>query len=177
MLERLNVPFTCRNPEIDESRLPGESITQQVLRLAESKVRAVQEDGEDALIIGSDQLAVLHGEALGKPVTHENAIQQLRRMSGQHVCFMTSLCLLNTRTDNIQYACIPFDIYYRELSDDQIERYLQKEQPYHCAGSFKSEALGVTLIERMKGPDPSALVGLPLITLTDMLLNQDYIIP
>ena len=174
LLERLQLEFTCVSPEIEEAALPGEPIEHQVLRLAEAKVRAVAADAGDAFIIGSDQLAELAGQRLGKPGDHTNAMRQLQAMSGQHVRFYTAVCLLNTQTGSLQNSCVVYDILYRELSQEQINYYLQQEQPYHCAGSFKSEALGVALIERMDGPDPTALVGLPLITLVGMLQNQGF---
>ena len=174
MLQRLNIPFSCRSPEIDESPLAGEAPEQQVLRLAEAKAAKIAENEPDAIIIGSDQLAVLNGGILGKPGNHENASRQLRAMSGHCVEFLTALCLLNTASGNRQLACVRDQVHFRNLSDQQIERYLNSEQPYQCAGSFKSEALGITLIEKIDGPDPTALIGLPLIKLTEMLANENY---
>ena len=174
MLERLNLPFTCCSPDIDESRLAGEDLEDQVLRLAEAKARAVAGRVDPALVIGSDQLADLNGTALGKPGNHANAAIQLRQMSGQRVRFLTSICLFNTSSGRLQLELVPFDVFFRSLTGEEIESYLQKEQPYQCAGSFKSEALGITLVERMSGPDPTALVGLPLLSLTTMLRNENY---
>lgn len=177
LLERLHLPFICVTPDIDETPLPGESPQQQVLRLAEQKALKVGEGEPDALIIGSDQIALLGDQVLGKPGTYENAYQQLQTMCGQRVRFLTGLSLINTATDNRQHSCEPYDVYFRNLSDTEIERYLKREQPYHCAGSFKSEQLGISLVEKMGGGDPTALVGLPLISLCRMLNNEAVHIP
>jgi len=142
------------------------------LRLAQLKARAVKERFPDALIIGSDQVAVLEGTQLGKPHTHENAVKQLRFMRGKTVGFHTALCLYNSRTDRMQAEVVPYFVTFRELTDAQIEGYLLKEQPYNCAGSAKSEGLGIALIARMEGTDPNALVGLPLIKLVEMLASE-----
>lgn len=176
-MQRLNIPFSCHSPEIDESPLLNESPQQQVLRLAEAKAVKVAESEPAAMIIGSDQLATLNGKILGKPGNHDNAYQQLQEMSGHCVLFYTALCLFNTITGGKQRACIPYKIFFRELSDQQIERYLTSEQPYQCAGSFKSEALGISLVKQMEGADPTALIGLPLIKLTEMLQKENYILP
>lgn len=176
-MQRLNIPFTCHSPEIDESPLINESPQQQVLRLAEAKAVKIAESEPAAIIIGSDQLATLKGKILGKPGNHDNAYRQLQEMSGNCVLFYTALCLFNTDTGTKQRACIPDKLFFRELSDQQIERYLASEQPYNCAGSFKSEASGITLITKMDGSDPTALIGLPLIKLTEMLLKEKYILP
>ena len=177
LLQRLGIPFSCDSPDIDESQLPDETPEHQVLRLAEAKAARVAEREPDAIIIGSDQVAVLDGNILGKPGNQDNARAQLRAMSGHCVRFLTGLCLLNTASGHKQLDCVRIDVYFRELSDRQIDRYLEAEQPYQCAGSFKSEALGISLIERFDGPDPTALIGLPLIRLTDMLQNENYNIP
>ena len=147
------------------------------MRLAEVKAVKVAESESAAIIIGSDQLAVLWGMVLGKPGNHERAFQQLAGMSGHCVSFYTGLCLLNSNTGQKQLSCDLNYVYFRLLSDEQIERYLTIEQPYDCAGSFKSEALGITLIEKIEGPDPTALIGLPLIKLTELLRNENYNIP
>lgn len=177
LLQRLKIPFTCLSPEIDESPLVDETPGQQVLRLAEAKAARIAEHESAAIIIGSDQLAVLDDNILGKPGDHEHAVRQLRAMSGKRVQFLTALCLLNSASGNRQLACISDDVYFRKLTDAQIERYLVNEQPYQCAGSFKSEALGIALIEKIEGQDPTALVGLPLIKLTEMLRNENYNLP
>lgn len=169
LLERLGLPFETAAPEIDESRLPGESPTALVQRLAEQKAAAVAREFPDTLIIGSDQVACLDGQVLGKPGGHQAAVEQLRMASGRRVEFLTGLCLKNSATGRNQVACEPFRVYFRTLSDQQIEHYLQRERPYQCAGSFKSEALGIALFARLEGDDPNSLIGLPLIRLIAML--------
>ncbi|MBS4096525.1 MAG: septum formation inhibitor Maf [Sulfuricella sp.] len=172
LLSRLKLDFEVASPEVDESPLSGESPEQTAYRLAIAKAQAVGEQFPDALIIGSDQVATLDGAQIGKPHTHENATRQLRTMRGKTVTFHTALCLYNSANDNIQAQVIPFMVKFRDLSDDEIERYLAKEQPYNCAGSAKSEGLGIALIEKMTGDDPNALIGLPLIVLVEMLKNE-----
>lgn len=174
LLNRLQVPFSTFAPELDETPLPGESAVETATRLAEAKARVAGSHFPNALIIGSDQVATLDGEQLGKPHTHENATSQLRRMRGRKVVFNTALCLYNSKTGNVQNRMIPFTVHFRDLSDAQIEHYLLKEQPYNCAGSAKSEGLGIALIARMEGDDPNALIGLPLIALIDMLDNESF---
>lgn len=169
LLERLGQDFTCAAPNIDETRLAQESAHAMVQRLARAKADAVGADHPNSLIIGSDQCAVLGEIILGKPGTHENAIAQLRACSGQQVQFHTGLCVLDTHTGNAQIEDIRYTVYFRRLSDNDIEHYLRKEQPYDCAGSFKSEGLGVALFEKMRGDDPSALIGLPMIRLSALL--------
>jgi len=169
LLDRLGLDYECDSPEIDESRLEGETAEAMVLRLAEAKARAVAKRHPDALIIGSDQVAVLGEQILGKPGTHDKAIEQLRAASGQRVIFQTGLCLYDSRSNTAQLDRVPFAVQFRHLSDEQIEHYLQRERPYNCAGSFKSEGLGIALFERMQGEDPNALIGLPLIQLVSML--------
>ena len=129
-------------------------------------------DFPDALIIGSDQVAMLDGQQLGKPHTHDNAVTQLQHNARQSVVFHTALCLYNSRTGHIQARRVPFTVHFRDLTDAQIEHYLVKEQPYNCAGSAKSEGLGIALIAKMSGDDPNALIGLPLIALIEMLENE-----
>lgn len=172
LLSRLKVPFEVAAPEVDETPLPGEAPQDTALRLAQLKARAVKEKFPDALIIGSDQVAVLEGTQLGKPHTHDNAVKQLRFMRGKTVGFHTALCLYNSRTDRMQAEVVLYLVSFRDLSDAQIEGYLRKEQPYNCAGSAKSEGLGIALIEKMEGSDPNALIGLPLIRLVDMLASE-----
>ncbi len=142
------------------------------LRLAREKAYAVAKLFPDALIIAADQVAALGEMQLGKPLNHENAVRQLRLMRGKEVVFYSALCLFNSRTDHLQARVVPCTVKYRELSDSQIERYLIKEQPYHCAGSAKAEGLGIMLIERITGDDPNALIGLPLIALVEMLMQE-----
>jgi septum formation protein len=172
LLARLRIPFLTAAPNVDETPLPGESAKQTSWRLARAKAQAVAADFPDALIIGSDQVALLGDQQLGKPITHDNAVRQLRAMRGQTVSFYTALTLLNAQTGDIQTEVAINRVNYRELTDAQIENYLHIEKPYHCAGSAKSEGLGIALISSMEGDDPNALVGLPLILLVNMLLRQ-----
>ncbi|TLU68092.1 septum formation inhibitor Maf [Thalassotalea litorea] len=172
ILEKLNLNFICDKPDIDETPLPHETPEQLVERLALGKAKKVAESHRNALIIGSDQVAVHQGEILGKPGSCENAINQLMRFSGDKVTFLTSLCLYNSGDDSYQVIVEPFNVYFRELSLTQVTAYVNAEQPLHCAGSFKSEGLGICLFERLEGDDPNSLIGLPLIGLTKLLANQ-----
>ena len=172
LLERLQLPFGVESPEVDESPLPGEKPEQTALRLAQAKARKVAERHPHALVIGSDQVATLDDMQLGKPLNHDNAVMQLRLMQGRNVIFHSALCLYNAASGSMQAEVIPTVVRFRSLSDEQIENYLRKEQPYHCAGSAKSESLGIALIEWMRGDDPNALIGLPLIRLIGMLQNE-----
>lgn len=172
LLQRLQIPFEIANPDVDEVALPNEAPEMTALRLAQEKAHAVAQVFPDALIITADQVAVLGEMQLGKPLNHANAVRQLSLMRGREVVFHTALCLLNSRTTRLQSRTIPCSVKFREVSDDQIERYLAKEQPYHCAGSAKAEGLGIVLIERMSGDDPNALIGLPLIALVEMLTEE-----
>ncbi|MFD2113445.1 Maf family protein [Thiorhodococcus fuscus] len=169
LLEKLGLDFLTDSPRIDESRRPNEPPQVLVLRLAEAKARAVAERHPDALIIGSDQVACIDGEILGKPGDRIRAIAQLERASGRCVVFQTGLCLLDARTGQAQTLVEPFHVHFRALSRTRIEGYLDREQPYDCAGSFKSEGLGIALFERLEGEDPNALIGLPLIRLIPLL--------
>ena len=171
LLSRLGIPFETANPQTDESPLPGESPEATALRLSEAKARAVAHIFPDALIIGSDQVAVLDGNVYGKPGSHEKAVSQLRTMRGKTVNFFTGLCLLDSKTGAAQTRGIPTLVSFRDLSDDEIENYLRRERPYNCAGSAKSEGLGIAIIARMQGDDPNALIGLPLIALCDLLAD------
>jgi MAF protein len=177
LLERLDVPFDTAAPEIDETPLPGETPQALVLRLAQAKAKAVAEANPHSLIIGSDQVACIEGRILGKPGDHARARHQLEEASGKRVSFYTGLCLLNTDTGHRQLACEPFHVHFRQLRSEQIERYLNREKPYDCAGSFKSEGLGIALFDRMEGDDPNALIGLPLIRLIAMLGAQGIELP
>lgn len=178
LLERLQLPFTWQSPSIDETRLEDESGIDLVKRLAEEKARALADRHPDHLIIGSDQVAVLgNGEILGKPHDLPRAQQQLRAASGSSVTFLTGLALLNSNTGQCQVDCVPFTVHFRPLSDERILRYLQREQPFDCAGSFKSEGLGISLFRSTEGEDATSLIGLPLIRLVDMLLNEGVEIP
>jgi septum formation protein len=172
LLSRLGMEFSSISPDVDESHLPDEPLETLVMRLAQSKAQKVAETHPDGLIIGSDQVATINGQILGKPGNHERAVAQLMQASGKRVSFFTGLCLLNSATGNVQLTCEPYHVDFRELSRQQIENYLSREQPYNCAGSFKSEGLGITLFQRMQGEDPATLIGLPLIRLVDMLQNE-----
>lgn len=172
LLARLHLPFQVADPKVDETPLPGESARQTSLRLSLAKAQAVASQHPEALIIGSDQVALLDEQQLGKPHTHANAVMQLRAMCGKTVHFHTALTLLNTRTGEAQTEVALNSVSFRQLSDHQIENYLRKEQPYNCAGSAKSEGLGIALISRMEGDDPNALIGLPMILLINMLIKQ-----
>lgn len=172
LLERLQIPFITISPQVDETPLANEKPEDTALRLAQAKARKVALKHPNALIIGCDQVATLEGVQLGKPMTHDKAVKQLRLMRGKKVIFHSALCLFNAETDNMQATNVPFIVQFRHLTDAQIENYLLKEQPYHCAGSAKSEGLGIVLIESMQGDDPNALIGLPLIKVIDMLQNE-----
>ncbi len=177
LLQKLQLDFSVDSPDIDESRLPNESPQDMVQRLAVEKAKAVAANHTDALIIGSDQVACIGSDILGKPGTRDKAIIQLTTASGQKVSFYTGLCLLNSATGNMQVVCEPFYVHFRNLSREQIERYLDVEEPYNCAGSFKSEGLGIALFEKMEGDDPNALIGLPLIRLITMLHQEGIAVP
>ncbi len=172
LLSRLGFDFITASPDIDETPKPNETPDSLVVRLAKLKASAVSSDHPEALIIGSDQVATIKGKILGKPGDHERAVNQLLLASGNRVTFSTGLCLLNSRTGKTQICCEPFHVYFRELTRSGIENYLKREQPYDCAGSFKSEGLGIALFRKMEGDDPNSLIGLPLIRLIDMLKNE-----
>ncbi|WP_461537141.1 Maf family protein [Spongorhabdus nitratireducens] len=169
LLEKLQVPFITDSPDIDETRQPGEEPISLVQRLTIEKAAAVAQRHNNALIIASDQLAVLGSEVLGKPGTKEKAIQQLQAQSGKTVRFMTGLCVWNTATGKSDYILDTCDTKFRNLNQQQIEDYTQKDAPLYCAGSIKTEGLGITLLEYIHGSDPNSLVGLPLIQLTTLL--------
>lgn len=177
LLERLNLAFMTDSPDIDETPLANESPRDYVIRLSLEKAKAVAERHEDALIIASDQCSILDGEIRGKPGNHENAIKQLTESSGKRVSFLTGLCLYDCRDDSYQLEMVPFHVDFRDLSATEIDSYLTAEKPYGCAGSFKSEGLGVTLFKRLEGEDPTALIGLPLIKLSEMLRKKDFLLP
>lgn len=164
--------FSSVSPDIDESAHADETPESLVQRLALEKALAVGQTHPDALIIGSDQVAVLDRQILGKPGSHARAVEQLQQASGQRVTFYTGLCLYHSASGEQQICCVPFDVLFRDLSRQEIECYLLKETPYNCAGSFKSEGLGISLFQSMQGNDPTALIGLPLIQLVNMLRNQ-----
>lgn len=177
LLTRLQLPFICSSPDIDESHQPGEPAIELVKRLAREKAQALAAAYPNHLIIGSDQVAVLDGRIIGKPHTFENAREQLLAASGASVSFLTGLALLNSQTGKCQVDCIPFTVHMRHLDAPRIERYLRTEQPYDCAGSFKAEGLGVSLFQSTEGPDATSLIGLPLIRLVDMLQAEGVQIP
>ncbi len=172
LLSTLQLPFLTTSPDVDETPMVGESAKLTALRLSQLKAQAVAQQHPNALIIGSDQVALLDDQQLGKPLTHDNAVRQLRAMRGKTVYFYTAVSLLNAQTNDMQTALAETRVSFRDSSDDEIERYLRKEQPYHCAGSAKSEGLGIALIKRIEGDDPNALIGLPLILLIDMFKKQ-----
>ena len=172
LLSRLHIPFEVASPNVDETSLPGETPSATALRLSVLKAQAVATQFPDALIIGSDQVLMLDSEQLGKPGNFENAFAQLKKMQGKAMVFHTALTLLNSKTGRTQTRDVPTVVHIRKLTDAQIESYLKKEQPYDCAGSAKSESLGIALIQRMDSPDPTALIGLPLMALTEMLMNE-----
>ncbi len=173
LLQRLFLDFEVFSPDIDESQLTNERPEQTALRLAQLKAKKIAETHPDAIIIGCDQVATLDGIQLGKPGNHENAIKQLRMMRGKQVTFHSALCLYNAQTQHMQAEVVPYIVEFRNLSDMQIDRYLSIEKPYNCAGSAKSEGLGIALISAMHGEDPNALIGLPLIKLITMLTAEN----
>lgn len=174
LLQRLGVPFETCSPNVDETAQPNEKPEELVQRLAISKAHAAHSFYPNALIIGSDQVAVIENKILGKPLTHDKAIEQLTFLSGKKVVFQTGLCVFNSQTKETLVEIVPFTVKFRELKKEQITNYLSKEPAYNCAGSFKSEGLGIALIEYMEGSDPNALIGLPLIRLTHMLEYFNY---
>ena len=180
LLDRLGLSYQTLSPSVDETARLGESAQTLVKRLAKAKALSVATHFPNALIIGSDQVAVLphqshrQGEILGKPGSHQAAVAQLRQASGKRVDFYTGLCVYNSRTQKIRRTVVPYHVTFRVLSDDLIEGYLLREKPYNCAGSFKSEGLGIVLFKRMQGKDPTALIGLPLIALRRLLQQEKF---
>lgn len=177
LLARIGLDCTAISPDIDENALQNEAPAATALRLAESKARRIARHEPAALIIGSDQVAVLNHQLIGKPGNHAAATRQLQAMSGNTVVFHTALCLLNSETQAMQLANVSTTVRFRKLDAGQIERYLQQDQPYDCAGSAKIEALGITLVELLESDDPTALIGLPLIALVTMLQKEGIPIP
>jgi septum formation protein len=175
LLERLRIPFEVVSPKVDETPLSGESSLDLSLRLAHAKAAIVSKAHPDAWVIGSDQVADLCGAAIGKPGNFERAMAQLQLMRGQTVTFYTALCLMKDDTQTT--LCIPTKVRFRKLSDDVLETYLLTEEPYDCAGSAKSEGLGISLLEAIESDDPTALIGLPLIALTTLLRDAGFAIP
>lgn len=172
LLAKLGLPFNAISPDIDEQVLPEENASQLVLRLSKQKAQAIAVDNPNALIIGSDQVAVLEGGILGKPGNHNNAVGQLQAASGKTVQFLTGLALLNSKTGEMQSIVEPFEVSFKMLTFEQIDFYLKQETPYQCAGSFKSEGFGISLFSKLSGDDPNSLIGLPLIRLIHMLQEQ-----
>ncbi len=177
LLQRLGLPFEVLAPGVDETPLPEETPSALAQRLALAKARAVARQRPDAVVIGSDQVADLHGEPLGKPGTHERAVEQLRRMRGQAVVFQTALAVVCLESGFEATELAPVRVQFRELGDDEIERYLRTERPYDCAGSAKSEGLGIALLDRIDSDDPTALVGLPLIRTCRLLRAAGVQVP
>ncbi len=169
LLARLQLPFTTVAPDVDETPQSDETDRALAARLAHRKAQAIAAKATQALVIGSDQVAVLGSQRLGKPLTHERAVLQLQQASGQVMQFYTGLCLIDSTTGRTQTDVVEFQVVFRQLMLHQIETYLEREQPYQCAGSFKSEGLGIALFERLIGDDPTSLIGLPLIRLVRML--------
>ncbi len=169
ILAKLNIAFVCAKPNIDESPFENESPVALVERLAIEKAKAVKGEYPDALIIGSDQVAMCDGEILGKPHNFENAVKQLEKFSNKTVVFYTGLCVYDSGLDYTTSLIEPFLVHFNELSRSDIENYLHAEQPYNCAGSFKSEGLGICLFKKLEGDDPNTLIGLPLIKLVELL--------
>ncbi len=178
LLKQLGLTFAVCSPDIDETAKSDELPADLVRRLSIAKARAVSERYPEAFIIGSDQVAVHDaGTIVGKPRDHADAVLQLRNASGKRITLHTGLCLLNTSSEDFEVDVIPFTVHFRSLSEQTIERYLQKERPYSCSGSLKADALGIALLQSLEGTDPNALIGLPLIRLVDMLNNAGFIIP
>jgi len=173
----LQLPFDTAAPDIDESALPNELPAVTALRLARAKAQTIAQQFPHALIIGSDQVAACGAQRFGKPGTRQNARQQLRLMSGNEIIFHTGLCVLNSVTGYFQTQCIPTYVGFRDLTEAEIEAYLDKEDALNCAGSAKSEGLGVSLLRYQRGDDPTALIGLPLITLCEMLRSAGVRLP
>lgn len=169
LLERFRTPFQAVSPHVDETPLPGERPADLALRLALAKAQAVADQHPDAVVIGSDQVADVDGEAVGKPGTHERAVAQLTRMSGRHIVFQTAVAVVRQSTGFAEVQLAPVSVRFRTLSADDIEHYLRLEQPYDCAGSAKCETLGISLLEAIESDDPTALIGLPLIRTAALL--------
>jgi septum formation protein len=169
LLERLRLPFEAVSPQVDETPLPGEAPAALALRLALAKAQAVAALHPQAVVIGSDQVADLDGQPIGKPGTHERAVAQLRQLSGRRAVFQTAVAVVRASTGFAEALLAPVTVRFRHLRDDEIERYLRLEQPYDCAGSAKSETLGIALLDAIESDDPTALVGLPLIRTCQLL--------
>lgn len=173
LLNKLSVPFETASPDCNETPFSNERPEDLVKRLAKEKAESCHTD-KPSLVIGSDQVCVIDGQIIGKPLNRENAVQQLSRQSGKAIQFYTGLALHNTETNITDVKLDTFTVHFRQLTQQQINRYVEKEEPYYCAGSFKSEGLGIALFEKLEGKDPNTLVGLPLIDLIDMLETQGF---
>jgi septum formation protein len=174
LLARLRVPFDVARPDVDETALAGERPAATALRLAEAKARAVAATLANALVIGSDQVADCDGEAISKPGDHASAVRQLTRLSGRAIVFHTAVALVNAGTGGVRCELVDVVSRFRRLSVEDIDHYLRRERPYDCAGSVRSEALGIALFERIQSDDPTALIGLPLITVVRMLAAEGF---
>ncbi len=177
LLERLRVPFVCISPNIDESGLHEESTDDLIERLSHQKAQAIAKLHPNAWVIASDQVADFNGQAIGKPGTHENALAQLKMMQGKTVVFKTGLCVMHQQSYRTVYTCIPTQVSFHDLDDVALENYLYTEKPYDCAGSAKSEGLGISLLSKITSDDPTALIGLPLIALSGILRSVGYSMP
>jgi septum formation protein len=177
LLERLGIPFEVESPTIDESRLPGETPARMVERLAESKAARVAQRAPGAVVIGSDQVAVHDGQVIGKPGSPERARMQLNSFSGQRVDFLTAVSVQCLETGLQFAACVVTEVCFRDLAEDEIERYVARDNPVDCAGGFKSEAAGTALLRAMRSSDPSAIIGLPLISVAQALREAGYAVP
>lgn len=173
LLQKLNIPFECAKPNIDETAHKGESPIELVERLAIEKAQAIS-NFPNALIIGSDQVALCDDEILGKPNNFDNAVKQLTKFSGKAVTFYTGLCVLDSSTNKVHSLVEPFIVHFNELSQTEIENYIKAEEPYNCAGSFKSEGLGICLFKKLEGEDPNTLIGLPLIKLVSLFKQHGF---
>lgn len=173
LLARLNLTFQSCKPDVDETPLNGESAADLVKRLSIAKAKDAMSHFDSGLVIGSDQVCIIEDKILGKPGNFDNAFEQLQHASGKTVKFLTGICLYDIENDREQSLAEQFDVVFRQLTDHQITHYLKTEQPYQCAGSFKSEGLGITLFEKLSGDDPNTLIGLPLIQLINMFNNWD----
>ena len=177
VMKKLHIPFTTAAPNIDETPLLNEQPLSMIRRLTRLKAQAVAKTHPNSLIISSDQCSVLEGEIIGKSHHYDNAVRQLRNSSGKKVDFLTGLCVYDSTNDRYELDVIPFSVEFRVLTDEDIHRYIMHDQPFNCAGSFKSEGLGITLFKRLIGDDPNTLIGLPLIRLCEMLRNQGISLP
>lgn len=177
LLSRLGIPFTVASPGVDETLLPGEKPQDAAIRLSIAKAYAIAKLAPDALIVGSDQVASAEDRHYGKPGDRAGAVSQLAEMSGNSIVFYTAVAVLNAATGALQSTCVPTEVRFRRLSADEIERYVDADQPFDCAGSAKSESLGIALLDHLRGDDPTALIGLPLIAVCRMLREEGLAIP